>query len=225
MIEHCYENLTKIYYAPPTNLFKTLFYYYLSPKDLLIIKRFNKAALTLLLDTITIDYKRAIVAPGEMVGMIAGQSIGEVSTQMTLNSVTFETPIIVRESNGNIQKVEIGDFIEKKINVAKKIEYYKDKDTTYAEVEEYYEIPSCDEDGNILWKRIEAVTRHPVINKDGTNTMLKITTHEEREVIATKAKSFLKLINGKILPVDGDNLKVGSYVPFYKNQIDVSEYR
>ncbi len=89
MIERCYNNLKKIYYSPPTELFKTLFYYYLSPKDLLIIKRFNKAALTLLLDTITIDYKRAIVAPGEMVGMIAGQSIGEVSTQMTLNTFHF----------------------------------------------------------------------------------------------------------------------------------------
>jgi len=89
MIEHYFENLNKIYYAPPTNLFKTLFYYYLSPKDLLIVKRFNKAALTLLLDKITIDYKRAIVAPGEMVGMIAGQSIGEVSTQMTLNTFHF----------------------------------------------------------------------------------------------------------------------------------------
>ena len=89
MIEQCYSNLNKIYYAPPTELFKTLFYYYLSPKDLLIIKRFNKSSLTLLLDTITIDYKRAIVAPGEMVGMIAGQSIGEVSTQMTLNTFHF----------------------------------------------------------------------------------------------------------------------------------------
>ena len=89
MIENCFNNLKKIYYSPPTELFRTLFYYYLSPKDLLIIKRFNKAALTLLLDTITIDYKRAIVAPGEMVGMIAGQSIGEVSTQMTLNTFHF----------------------------------------------------------------------------------------------------------------------------------------
>jgi len=89
MIERCFANLEKNYYAPPTELFKTLFYYYLSPKDLLIIKRFNKAALTLLLDTITGDYKRAIVAPGEMVGMIAGQSIGEVSTQMTLNTFHF----------------------------------------------------------------------------------------------------------------------------------------
>jgi DNA-directed RNA polymerase II subunit RPB1 len=89
MIERCYANLEKNYYTPPTELFKTLFFYYLSPKDLLIIKRFNKAALTLLLDTITGDYKRAIVAPGEMVGMIAGQSIGEVSTQMTLNTFHF----------------------------------------------------------------------------------------------------------------------------------------
>lgn len=89
MIEHCYQNLEKNYYAPPTNLFKTLYYYYLSPKDLLIVKRFNKAALTLLLDTITMDYKRAIIAPGEMVGMIAAQSIGEVSTQMTLNTFHF----------------------------------------------------------------------------------------------------------------------------------------
>jgi DNA-directed RNA polymerase II subunit RPB1 len=89
MIEKCYSNLGKIFYAPPTELFKTLFYYYLSPKELLIVKRFNKAALTLLLDTVTVNYKRAIVAPGEMVGMIAAQSIGEVSTQMTLNTFHF----------------------------------------------------------------------------------------------------------------------------------------
>ena len=89
MIEKCFEKLEKNYYAPPTKLFKILFYYYLSPKNLLIIKRFNKAALTLLLDTITIHYKRAIISPGEMVGMIAGQSIGEVSTQMTLNTFHF----------------------------------------------------------------------------------------------------------------------------------------
>jgi DNA-directed RNA polymerase beta' subunit len=105
------------------------------------------------------------------------------------------------------------------------MEYYNDKDTTYAELEDYYEIPSCDDDGNILWKRIEAVTKHPVVNKDGTNTMLKITTKEEREVIATKAKSFLKLMNGKVLAVDGDTLKVGDYLPVSKKQIDFVENR
>jgi DNA-directed RNA polymerase beta' subunit len=225
LIEQAYQNLEKIHYVVPTTLFKTLYYYYLSPKDLLIVKRFNKDALMLLLSTIVLTYKRAIVAPGEMVGMIAGQSIGEISTQMTLNSVTFETPIIVRNKSGEIQKVQIGEFIENKINLAKKMEYYKDKDTTYAELEDYYEIPSCDDNGNVLWKRIEAVTRHPVVNKDGTNTMLKITTTEQREVIATKAKSFLKLMNGKVLAVDGDTLKVGDYLPVSKKQIDFVENR
>lgn len=89
MIEFYYDKLNKIYYAPPTDLFKTLYYYYLSPKELLTIKRFNKNALTLLLDTIILNYKKSIVAPGEMVGIIAGQSIGEVSTQMTLNTFHF----------------------------------------------------------------------------------------------------------------------------------------
>jgi len=89
MIEENYDNLEKIRCAPPTELFKTLYYFNLSPKDLLIVKRFNRASLTLLLDTITLMYKRAIVAPGEMVGMIAAQSIGEPTTQMTLNTFHF----------------------------------------------------------------------------------------------------------------------------------------
>ena len=89
LIQNYYERLEKIYYSKPTDLFKILYYYYLSPKELLVIKRFNKNSLTLLLDTIILNYKRAIVTPGEMVGMIAGQSIGEVSTQMTLNTFHF----------------------------------------------------------------------------------------------------------------------------------------
>ncbi len=141
----------------------------------------------------------------------------------TLNSVTYETPIIVRNRAGQVQKVEIGEFIEKHIANPKKLDYYKEKDTTYAELLEYFEIPSCTEEGDIVWKEVEAVTRHPVINKDGTNTMLKITTEENREVIATKAKSFLKLVEGKIVPVDGDSLKVGDYLPISTKKIDFQE--
>jgi DNA-directed RNA polymerase II subunit RPB1 len=89
MIESAFKKLELIRLAPPTNLFKVLYYYYLSPKDLLLNKRFNKKALEILLETIILDYKRAIVAPGEMVGMIAAQSIGEPTTQMTLNTFHF----------------------------------------------------------------------------------------------------------------------------------------
>jgi len=89
MINETLMNLEKIYYVKPTDLFKTLYYYYLSPKELLFIKRFNKNALTILLETISLVYKQAIVAPGEMVGIIAAQSIGEPTTQLTLNTFHF----------------------------------------------------------------------------------------------------------------------------------------
>ncbi len=89
MIEKAFAQLNLIVFAPPTELFKVLYFYYLSPKDLLLNKRFNKNALDILLQTIILTYKRAIVAPGEMVGMIAAQSIGEPTTQMTLNTFHF----------------------------------------------------------------------------------------------------------------------------------------
>lgn len=89
IIEEYFEKLNKIYYAKPNQLFKILYYYYLSPKDLLFNKRFNKKSLIYLLDTILLGYKKSIVAPGEMVGMIAAQSIGEPTTQMTLNTFHF----------------------------------------------------------------------------------------------------------------------------------------
>ena len=89
MIEEAYSKLESIQSIAPSELFKVLYTYYLSPRILLVNRRFNRRALELLLETITLSYKRAIVAPGEMVGIIAGQSIGEPTTQMTLNTFHF----------------------------------------------------------------------------------------------------------------------------------------
>ena len=89
IIDEGYKTISMIHYVPPTALFKALYYYYLNPKDLLMVKRFNRKALIILIDTVVLTYKKAIVAPGEMVGMIAAQSIGEPTTQMTLNTFHF----------------------------------------------------------------------------------------------------------------------------------------
>jgi len=89
IIDDGFKQLEQIYYCIPNKLFKTLYYFYLNPKDLLINKRFNKKALTLLIEEIILTYKKAIVNPGEMVGLIAAQSIGEPTTQMTLNTFHF----------------------------------------------------------------------------------------------------------------------------------------
>jgi DNA-directed RNA polymerase II subunit RPB1 len=43
----------------------------------------------MLVETIILSYKRSIITPGEMVGLVAAQSLGETSTQMTLNTFHF----------------------------------------------------------------------------------------------------------------------------------------
>ena len=223
MIEFTYKKLQQITFAPPTKLFEVLYYYYLNPRDLLVHKRLHRKAIELLLETVVLKYKQSIVHPGEMVGVIAGQSIGEPTTQLTLNSVTYETEIVVRNQRHEIKAVKIGDFVTEHMKKSKTIEYMEDKDTTYAELcpeDEYYEVPSANEQGETVWTRIEAVTQHPVINEDGTDTMLKITTSGCREVIVTKAKSVLQLVDGKIIPVSGKDLTVDDYFPCSKKPLE-----
>ena len=79
------------------SLMKILYEFYLSPKELLIKHRFNKSGIHVLLDTIFIKYKKSIVHPGEMVGVIAAQSVGEPTTQLTLN--TFHNVGVASKSN------------------------------------------------------------------------------------------------------------------------------
>jgi len=89
LIDEGFERIKKLHFVPPTELFKIMYYYYLTPKNIIVLKRFNRNALKLLVDKIVLGYKNAVVAPGEMVGMIAAQSIGEPTTQMTLNTFHF----------------------------------------------------------------------------------------------------------------------------------------
>jgi DNA-directed RNA polymerase II subunit RPB1 len=97
LLEEYYARIAKIFYVPPTEMFRIMFFYYLSPRDLLMVKRFHQKALVVLLETIVLKYKQAIVHPGEMVGVIAGQSIGEPTTQLTLN--TFHLAGVASKSN------------------------------------------------------------------------------------------------------------------------------
>jgi len=223
LIEEYFAKLNALHYAKPNPLFEMLYFYYLNPRELLLVKRFHRKGLILLLETVFLKYKQALVNPGEMVGVVAGQSIGEPTTQLTLNSFVYETEILVRDEKGVVSSFQIGDFAKWGIETTSKMEYMADKDTTYAELSKFYEVPSATEDGRTVWRRIEAVTKHPVINEDGSNTMVKVTTKGNREIIATKAESFLQLIDGKIQGVNGSDLKVGDYLPVSKKALDYTE--
>jgi DNA-directed RNA polymerase II subunit RPB1 len=97
LIEIYLDKIKELHYVPPTKLFEIMYYYYLSPRELLVNKRFHRKALEVLLETVVLKYKQAIVHPGEMVGVIAGQSIGEPTTQLTLN--TFHLSGVASKSN------------------------------------------------------------------------------------------------------------------------------
>ena len=64
LIEEYFDKLKQIHYVEPNSLFELTYYYYLTPKDLLINKRFHRKALTMLLETIVLKYKQSIVHPG-----------------------------------------------------------------------------------------------------------------------------------------------------------------
>jgi len=97
LIEVYLNKLKRLSYSNPNPLFEIMYLFYLNPRDLITRKRFHRRGLTMLLETIVLKYKQAIVHPGEMVGVIAGQSIGEPTTQLTLN--TFHLSGVASKSN------------------------------------------------------------------------------------------------------------------------------
>jgi DNA-directed RNA polymerase II subunit RPB1 len=97
LIEEYYGKLNDIKCIQTTELFKIMYFYYLSPRELLVFRRFHRSGLILLLEMILLKFKEAMVHPGEMVGVVAGQSVGAPTTQLTLN--TFHNSGTASKSN------------------------------------------------------------------------------------------------------------------------------
>lgn len=192
-------------------IFQILLRAYMSPKRLIMRYRMTKSAFDAIIAQIKYRFHEALAHPSEMVGVVAAQSLGEPATQLTLNSVAYDTELLLN-MDGEFKRVKIGEYIDQIMEKPYKLEEHPN-DTKLAWLNDKVTVLSCDEEGKISWKRVEAVTRHPVVNTDGTNTVLKVTTKSGREVIATKAKSFLKRVDNKIMQVDGEELRVGDYLP------------
>jgi DNA-directed RNA polymerase beta' subunit len=195
-------------------LLQILIMCYLSPKQVIIKHRLNKLSFNYIIEQIKVKFLNSIAHPSEMVGVVAAQSIGEPCTQLTLNSVEYNTPILL-DINGKFKKVKIGEYIDNRIKNSKKenIENHPNDTTLEYIKDDKVKVLAPTEDGRIIWDNIKAVTKHPVINEDGSSTLLKVTTRSGRTIIATKAKGFMKRVNNKIVGVTGDELKIGDYIP------------
>ena len=220
MIENAFAKLQKIQFTPPTELFKVLYYYYLSPKDLLLNKRFNQKALEILLETIILDYKRAIVAPGEMVGMIAAQSIGEPTTQMSAIFCEHIRCVKINKVTKNISSVlsPIGELcdalIEENPEYTLNTGHVDSVETLLDALEDEYYIVGVDKEEKTHWNKISHVSRHPV-NGD----LVKITTKSGRQTTTTLSHSHLirDEKTQQVAPITGADLKEGMRVPVTKH--------
>jgi DNA-directed RNA polymerase II subunit RPB1 len=184
MISAGFRQLESLYYAPPTLLFKVMYYYYLSPNQLLLVKRFNKSALSILISVINLQYKRSIVAPGEMVGMVSAQSIGEPTTQLTLN--TFHSAGVASKSNATrgVPRIEeILSLSENPKNPSITVYFKEDDESTPERVQEF--IPLIEH--TKLAEVVESV--EVCFDPDDLNTLVE----QDREVMS-QYQEFEKLM-------------------------------
>ncbi len=71
---------------PHHKIWCALLRFHLAPHKLIIEERFTKDAFEVLIELIVVGHMKAWVQPGDQVGIVAAQSIGEPATQMTLNT-------------------------------------------------------------------------------------------------------------------------------------------
>jgi len=225
-----YQQLYKTAYKnvkTDNRMFSVLMMEKLSPVYLIKYVRITKVALESMLNTILNKYKKALIQGGESVGPIAGQSIGELSTQLTLNSVDWETFMLFNINNSSVT-TKIGEFIDDLLEKNKnnnKIKYIKENRTEYLELDDdiNIKVPSIDcgdkkSGGHMNWCKVSAITRHLPVGD-----LVKIKTESGREVIATQQKSFLIWNKDRITTTNGSDLKIGDKIPVNKKCPDISK--
>jgi DNA-directed RNA polymerase II subunit RPB1 len=96
---HVLEGITKVIERtqPYNQIWKALLRFHLAPHKMIVDQRFPRAVFDAICERIIMRNWKSQAQPGEQVGIIAAQSIGEPSTQMTLN--TFHLAGVAAKSN------------------------------------------------------------------------------------------------------------------------------
>lgn len=149
------------------------------------------------------NYFDCQIHPGESVGILCAQSIGEKNTQQSISPMER---VLIRH-NSMIKSYEIGEFIDSRLNEDDEYE----KDNYMKIIEERYDILTISQDEKIEWKKINQISKHPT-----NGNLIKIKTMSGREVTTTLSHSHLKRCKGGVSPVLGSELKIGDRVPVMK---------
>uniref|UniRef100_A0A6C0IIL0 DNA-directed RNA polymerase II subunit RPB1 n=1 Tax=viral metagenome TaxID=1070528 RepID=A0A6C0IIL0_9ZZZZ len=184
-------------------IWSALLRFYLAPHKLIGKDRFTKDAFDTLCELLIVKNYKSRAQPGEQVGIIAAQSIGEPSTQM---SCVYDTNIVINGKEKFYGK--IGKFIDDMLEKNKEKLITIRENSVVLDLDDDYTIVGVSNDEKTSWKRISQVSRHPA-----NGGLVEITTKSGRKTTATLSHSFLTRSTNGIIPILGSDLKVGTRVP------------
>jgi len=199
-------------------LFEIGIHDYLSPKRCIFEYGLSKSDFKKLIQDIKVNFIKALVHPGEMVGIIAAQSIGEPSSQMSTISTQKNKIIIKNKSSNSITMLstKIGPFCDRIIKKNKKLTFntghVNSVETDLTSLENEYYIIGVDEKEQTHWNKISHVSRHPV-----NGQIMKVKTRSGRTVETTTSHSHLIRQDQTVVPIVGANMKKGMRIPVTKH--------
>jgi DNA-directed RNA polymerase beta' subunit len=193
---------------------------YLCPKKCIFEYKLNKDTFLKMMDEIKLSYYKSIIDPGEMVGIISAQSIGEPTSQMSVIANT-KLKVIIKNKKTNkltIYGNNIGPFCDKIINdnpiltntIQKNL--LNSVETNLESLDNEYYIVGVDSKEQTHWNKISHVSRHPV-----NGNLITIRTKSGRTVTTTLSHSHLIRRNQSVEPILGSELKLGMRVPVAKH--------
>jgi DNA-directed RNA polymerase beta' subunit len=189
-------------------IWAALLRFHLAPHKLIVKERFTKVAFETLVDIIVVNHMKSWVQPGEQVGIVAAQSIGEPATQM---SSVKESLIVLQSDNGLKYYGSIGVICDSILEKNKEKLIHHGKNSVILPLEENYYIVGVSEDEKTSWKRISEISRHPA-----NGGLIEVITRTGRKTTATLTHSFLKRSPTGIVPVLGSDLEIGMRIPIAK---------
>jgi len=135
-------------------LFNIALHEYLSPKRCIIDFKLNKKQFDEIINEFIKNYNKNMIEPGEMVGIIAAQAMGEPITQMSCEK---NTKVMIKNMKSNdIYHGSISNFIDKQLNDNKDrvIELPNHTDSVVLDMIDNYYIIGVSEDEKTSWNRI-----------------------------------------------------------------------
>jgi DNA-directed RNA polymerase II subunit RPB1 len=193
------------------SLFEIILTSILSPKKCICEYKLNSTQFNNMCDCIISKFNSSLAYAGEMVGTIAGQSLGEPLTQMSVVGNSLIT--IFDKMNNKYIDATIGEFIDQLLHNNKNNIINLGKNGVELSINSIYVIQSLNNHDDVEWSYITHVSKHPA-----NGPLMSIQTKNNCYAETTQSHSYLTktgLIS--IVPIRGDELKIGSIVPVLKS--------